>query len=154
MNTSLSDLCLDKISQNILHSPPMIQEIIINTSTEKIEKKMDIKYNLQLKKMVDHIKAIVPRILEDLDSQYTHESIIINNVYDRYAYIPTIAIDSSVEIAKIIHMFYKHKNMFRHPPHMSYYEESNESECDNQSIDYPDEEEDQEMLENEDYIMY
>ena len=94
--------------------------------------------------MVDHIKIMVPRILEDLDCEYTHESIIISNLYDRYDYIPTIAIDSSVEIAKIIHMFYKHKNMFRQP-YNSHYEEFNESD-ENNSIDYPDEEDDDNIM--------
>ena len=94
---NLTDLCINTIAEQIYRAPPMIQEMIIEQSSDIIEKKVKIDVQNETVNELKVLKTIVPSITKSL---IINRASFFNNEIDYYkvhktvpAYIVKIAID-------------------------------------------------------------
>lgn len=111
---SLSELCYEKIATTIYNAPPLLQEMIIGKTTEKVEKQITNK--IKKKVVRKHKKQIKTRISKDLTDILPHIipdicSEIINslkssypppNFYEKYNSIPKHIVKCAIESAENI----------------------------------------------------
>lgn len=95
---SLKNICLYNISKEIMELPQIIQEEIINTTTEQIGKK--IKIELDYKNKLDIISELIPEILCNIIDSKTQHNIIRENYRKKYSYYPKDVVEFAIKIAE------------------------------------------------------
>ena len=95
---SLKNICLYNISKEIMELPQIIQEEIINTTTEQISKK--IKKELDYINKLDIISELIPEILCNIIDSKTQHNIIRENYRKKYSYYPKDVVEFAIKIAE------------------------------------------------------
>ena len=97
---TLTDLCIHNIAEQIYSSPPMIQEMIIENSTDIIKEKIKKEVNLELISELKVLKTIVPSISKYIiisrASFFNYE----NDYYKIYHDVPRHIVKLAIDIAE------------------------------------------------------
>ena len=99
MESTLTNLCINTIAEQIYRAPPMIQEMIIEQSTDIIEQKVKDEVKQELMNELKILKEIVPSISKNI---IINRSSFFNNdpnYYKIYHDIPKHIVKLAVEIA-------------------------------------------------------
>lgn len=102
---SLTDLCIHNLAEQIYHSPPMIQEMIIGQSSDIIEKKVKKQVKKEVEKdLINELKVlkkIVPEISKHIiikrSSFFISDTTDYYKIYDN---IPRHIVKLAIDIAE------------------------------------------------------
>tara|TARA_A100001011_G_C14302881_1_gene841675 strand:- start:1036 stop:1485 length:450 start_codon:yes stop_codon:yes gene_type:complete len=143
---SLQELCLNTITKQIINAPPLIQDLIISTTTENI--RLEIIEKLKKEQKLHHtyilqcVEFLVPEIIQEIIFVRNHNNRNIKNFYEIYSELPKECIETALEIAENV-IRDNEPNFFNvlqgNPPYSWWNQESNSDE-ELSNIDYPDEE--------------
>ncbi len=104
--SSLQELCLQNIAETINEAPPLIQEMVMNETKERIKKKVRIEIlpivKLEAKETVADVYSwMVPQMISELVmTMTTNGGFTIANYVDRYSNrVETSIIEAAFEIA-------------------------------------------------------
>ena len=90
---SLTDLCLEKISGIVNNMPPVIKEMVIEETIDKIK-------NDAIENLTDILPDLVSEILEDIFNSVKNHGGARINFYRLYPEIPRSIISCAVSIAE------------------------------------------------------
>ena len=99
MQSTLTNLCINTIAEQIYSAPPMIQEMIIEQSTDIIEKKVKDEVKQELMNELKVLKRIVPSISKYMIINRASFFNNDNDYYKIYHDIPKHIVKLAVEIA-------------------------------------------------------
>lgn len=148
---SLQQLCLNKITEEILHAPPLIQELIVASTKKKMEDNIKLKLKEEHERNKTHIlqstEFLVSEIVQEHIFVRTHNHRNVKNFYETYPELPPECICTAMSIAESIIRDHEPRffNVFQaNPPH-SWWEQAEDPTYDPDedvlsNIDYPDEE--------------
>jgi hypothetical protein len=69
---TLKNMCLNKLAQDIANAPPMIQDMIIETTTNKITTEEQQKAEYKMEKILDSLPKLTAEIVEDMAHNLAH----------------------------------------------------------------------------------
>lgn len=155
---SLQDLCLNKITEEILDAPPLIQELIVSSTKKKMEDNIKLKLKEEHERNKTYIlqttEFLVSEILQELVFVRTHNYRNVKNFYEIYTELPPECICTATSIAETIIRDHETRffNVFQgNPPHSWWEQHSATYDPDEDQlsdIDYPDEEEEMDFFMN------
>lgn len=93
---SLTSLCIEKIAESIDQAPPMIQEMIINDTSENIKAKA-------LKQTVKELNCILPSMVSSISKSIILARSTFNdnpNFYEIYVTVPPEIVALAINIAE------------------------------------------------------
>ena len=101
---SLTDLCMNNLAEKIYHSPPMIQEMIIDQTTDIIKEKVEKQVKKQLEKELINelkvLKKIVPEISKHIIINRASFFNTETDYYKIYKDIPRHIVKIAIDISE------------------------------------------------------
>lgn len=139
---SLQELCLKNIAESVAQMPPVMQDMVIQDSTEHIKKEAKIEarkevtlevrevaLSLAKKEICDILPYIVPEIMQDIINSITRRN-IRQNYYEKYPHIDMKIVTTAIQTAE-----YAVNAMEERYVH-SAFNEIQSSDSDDESIDH------------------
>ena len=99
---TLTDLCIHNIAEQIYSSPPMIQEMIIENSTDIIKEKVKKEVTQELISELKVLKTIVPSISKYIIINRTSFFNYENDYYKIYNDVPRHIVKLAIDISENI----------------------------------------------------
>ena len=101
MVSTLQELCYDRIALTIENAPPLIQEMVLGETVERLEAKILSRVTEHTCKCFnDMLPYIVPDIMEDIIHASTHPDSIRRNYRDEFSNIWAPVINCAVRVAE------------------------------------------------------
>lgn len=100
MQSSLTELCIHNIAEQIYSSPPMIQEMIIEQSSDIIKEKVKKEVNHELISELKVLKTIVPSISKYIIINRASFFNYDNDYYKIYHDVPRHIVKLAIDIAE------------------------------------------------------
>jgi hypothetical protein len=99
MIPTLQELCMDQNVKNILRAPPLIKEMIIDTTILKIKQRIHEQTQKDMQKVIHRelsiMKSLVPEIILDISAGITRD------YYKKYPSLSPTTINYARDSAKI-----------------------------------------------------
>lgn len=137
---SLQELCLKNIAESVAQMPPVMQDMVIQDSTEHIKKEAkkevtlevrEVALSLAKKEICDILPYIVPEIMQDIINSITRRN-IRQNYYEKYPYIDMKIMTTAIQTAE-----YAVNAMEERYVHSAFNESlTQSSDSDEEGIDY------------------
>lgn len=144
--STLEALCYETIARSIKQSPPLIQEMVMGETKNKIADEIEKKIENSYKKTNDIISSLVPEILVDIIETMTNNNKIRKDFRSIYSHFPKSAVECAILTAENC------SNNFNNNMH---FEDLHNNNNNNMDQDYEDNYEDNyEEDSEEDYIDY
>ena len=131
---SLQDLCHLSIANSIMSAPPVIQEILMGETSERIKEKLKDEAVEEVKKdirdnMYKILHHLVPEIMNDIISSLTTAGRVRRNFREVYANLDPEMIECAINIAETtvqtMEQYYVHRVMNNNQQYYDYdYSES------------------------------
>jgi hypothetical protein len=99
--TSLQELCYNNIADSINNAPPLLQEMIIGETKQRMRKKIKIEVENKLKLDVyEALPYLVPDILSDILRTITKNNVLRKDYHKIYNNFSKEIIDCAISIAE------------------------------------------------------
>lgn len=117
---SLQDLCHLSIANSMMSAPPVIQELVMGETSERMKKKLKDEAVEEVKKdnrdnMYQILPLIVPEIMEDIISSLTTAGRVRRNFREVYSNLDSEMIECAIKIAETsvqsMEQYYVHRAM-------------------------------------------
>ena len=135
--TTLQNLCFENIAKTISNAPPLIQEMVIDETKQRIERKMEKKIEKKYIAYNSSISFLVPEIMTDIINSMTNNT-LRKDFRSIYSNLPKHIIECAILTAencvRDLDDRYFHNIMSVQNQHSNFYDEYSDS----QEIDYPD----------------
>lgn len=105
MMQNLEDICFQKFTNTIYTMPPLLQEHVIGTSTEKLKKevKKEVKEEVVLEVSENFaflLPNIVPEIIRDIITSNSNNNTFRINFFEKYSHIDKNIISCAIKTAE------------------------------------------------------
>ena len=131
--SSLQELCLQNIYESIQKAPPVIQDMIIGETKERIKEKIIT----DVKSEYDILPALIPEIIEDIIYTMTRNNRLRKNFHELYPNVNkdvmNCAISSAEECVRRLDQKYIHNAFYMY---QIYNYEDSDTEEDDDYNDY------------------
>jgi len=139
MQKSLTNMCLENIAESVCQMPPLIQDMVINTSCDKLKKEVKEEVKKEVKEEVKEevskdmsniLPHIIPEIMADIFQSMTNNNTTRTNFYEVYNHIDknliTCAIKSAENSIFLLENKYIYNNTINRQPNDLFYEDDDD----------------------------